>query len=149
MFISTTRNQSSSHIALNRQKSKKWPFMVMNLMKMLQSTQKHQNLVLWKWWSISGWCTNQSINKQTVQLESHLYILCRHICITCTGYTANFTLFCLNHSIRPGNWGRWKHSPNKKCWSNILGKKVSSFLPSNYMSGTYAAGILNFFLQIY
>ena len=58
--------------------------MVKNLIK---------TLVLLKWWGISGWCTHQSINKQTVQLESHLYRIFWHVCIICAGYTANFTNF--------------------------------------------------------
>ena len=39
----------------------------------------------------SVWGVHQSINKKTVQLEYHLYIIFWHLCITCAGYTANFT----------------------------------------------------------
>ena len=62
--------------------------------------------------------------------------------------------FCLNHSICPVNWGRRKHSPNKKFYQKGKETILSSFLLPNYFSGTYVAGvagiaaILNFF-QIY
>ena len=84
--------------------------------------------------------THQSINKQTVQIESHLYRIFWHICITCVGYTANFTI-CLPNSICPCNWSRRQHSPNKKFDQKGKEKIISSFLPSKYLSGTYVANM--------
>ena len=92
IFILTTRNGIYSHIAFYKAKNgKKLQFMVMNLMKMVQNTQNHQILLLLKWWSISVWVAHLLFNKQTVQLEYHLYIIFWHICITCAGCPAKFT----------------------------------------------------------
>ena len=77
----------------NATNCRKMPFMVITLMKKIQNTQNHKQKLLWKWWSISVWGAHQSINKQALQLESHLYRIFLHICMYVQGILQNFTTF--------------------------------------------------------
>ena len=113
--------------------------MVMNLIKMIQ---KLKTIIFCYCGSGEAFQFGAFINQSTNKQYS--------LKLTCTEYSGTYALHvrgilptsqfvCLNHSIRPGNRGRRKHSPKKKFDEIGKEKFISSFLPSKYLSVTYVA----------